>query len=290
MNSALPKSDVPFELSPLPGPFGAEVRGIDLSKPFDDGVRDAILDAFNTNHFLVFRDQALDKPAQVVFSERFGILEPHVNRDFRSQDFPHLHPVNNLGQDGKPSSALMNRGNYFWHTDKSYMAIPSMATILHAVELPPDGGDTEFADMEAAYAALPDETKQRIEGLRMIHSWERSRQKSGSKPATADEITDAPPVSHPLVRRHPATGNKSLYIGTHAYYVEGWDVAEGEKLLDELQTFATQPQFIYRHKWLPGDMVMWDNRALLHRATSSYDMDRHKRILNRTVVRGDVPV
>jgi len=165
MNSALPKTGAPFELSPLPGPFGAEVRGIDLSQPFDDSVREPILDAFNRNHILVFRDQSLDKRAQIVFSERFGELEPHVNRDFRSHDFPHLHPVNNLGQDGKPSSKFMNRGNYFWHTDKSYMAIPSMATILHAVELPPDGGDTEFADMEAAYAALPEETKQRIEGF-----------------------------------------------------------------------------------------------------------------------------
>jgi alpha-ketoglutarate-dependent taurine dioxygenase len=158
------------------------------------------------------------------------------------------------------------------------------------VQLPPKGGDTEFADMQAANDALPEMRKRELEGLRVVHSWERSRQKSGSKPATEAEKQDAPPVVHPLVRTHPATGWKGLYIGNHTSHVEGWSVAEGEALIDELQAFATQAQFVYRHRWQPGDLVMWDNRCLLHRALPNFEMERYARVLNRTVVRGDIPV
>jgi taurine dioxygenase len=280
----------PFALHPLAPLMAAEVLDLDLRRPVDDGLRDAVLDAFNRDHVLVFRDQHLNKAEQVAFTQRFGEMEPHVNADFRGHEFPHLHVVNNLDPDGRPSRAITNRGNYAWHTDKSYMAVPSLATLLFAIEVPPEGGDTEFADMQAAYDALDGAMKARIAGLRMVHSWERSRQKSGSKPATEQEKRAAPPVVHPLVRVHPATGAKSLYIGTHASHVEGRPIEDGERLLKELQDFATQERFIYRHRWRPGDLVMWDNRCLLHRATDTYDMDKHRRILHRTVVRGSVPV
>ncbi len=279
----------PFTLCPLSPLMAAEVLGLNLSQPIDDVLRDSILDAFNQYHVLVFRGQDLSKAAQTEFTLRFGDMEPHVNRDFRGHEFPHLHAVNNLDDSGKPSSTITNKGNYAWHTDKSYMAIPSLATLLHAIELPPEGGDTEFADMQVAYEALADDMKSRIAKLRMIHSWQRSREKSGCLPATEQEIKDAPPVSHPLVRTHPATGTKGLYIGNHASHIEGWPVNEGEALLKELQAFSTQDQFVFRHCWQAGDLVMWDNRCLLHRATDTYDMDRHRRILNRTVVRGEVP-
>ncbi|MEQ8193677.1 MAG: TauD/TfdA family dioxygenase [Rhodospirillales bacterium] len=285
-----PAPNAPFTRRALSPLMAAEIVGLDLSRPVGENLRDAILETFNRDHVLVFRDQHLSKAEQIAFTETFGELEPHVNADFRGHEFPHLHVVNNLGPDGKPARALTNKGNYAWHTDKSYMAVPSLATLLFAVEVPPEGGDTEFADMQAAYAALSDDMKARIGTLRMVHSWERSREKSGSKPATEQEKRDAPPVVHPLVRTHPATGAKSLYIGTHASHVEGWPRADGERLLKELQDFATQERFIYRHRWRPGDLVMWDNRCLLHRATDTYDMDKHRRILHRTVVRGAVPV
>lgn len=281
--------DWPFETEPLSPLMTAEISGFDAAQAFDDFTRDSILEALGRYKVLVLRDQNLNAEAQAVFTKRFGELEPHVNREFRGQGFPEVHPVSNLDESGKPARGR-NIGNYSWHTDKSYMARPSLATILHAVTLPPDGGDTEFADTQAAYTALPESRRAEIEGLRVVHSWERSRQKNGSRPATAQEILDAPPVIHPLIRTHPMTGQKGLYIGNHTSHVEGWPLAEGEALLQELQDFATQDRFIYRHCWAPGDLVIWDNCALLHRACANYDIEAHVRVLNRTVVRGSVPI
>jgi taurine dioxygenase len=278
-----------FDIRPLSELMGAEIFGMNLAKPIDDATRDAILEALNRYKLLVFRDQDLPKEAQLAFTRRFGELEPHVNRDFRSAGAPEVHPVNNLDENQQPSRSIKNIGNYSWHTDKSYMARPSLATLLYAVQLPPSGGDTEFADMQAAYDALPEARKRALQSLRLVHSWERSRQKSGSKPATEEEKRDAPPVVHPLIRTHPATGRKVLYVGNHTSHVEGWEAAKGEALIAELQEFATQPRFVFRHQWQPGDMVMWDNRCLLHRALPNFEMERYARVLNRTVVRGDVP-
>lgn len=279
----------PFEAKPLSPLMGAEVFGLDAAQPISDATRDAVLDALNRYKVLVLRDQDLTPAAQADFTRCFGELEQHVNREFRGAGVPEVHPVNNLDENDKPARGR-NIGNYSWHTDKSYMPLPSLATLLYAVQLPPDGGDTEFADMEAAYAALPEARKQDLQPLRLWHSWERSREKSGSRHATDQEKQDAPPVNHPLVRTHPGTGRKVLYLGNHSSHVDGWPVERGEALIDELQTFATQDQFIYRHTWKPGDMVIWDNRCLLHRAVANFEMDKHVRILNRTVVRGDLPV
>jgi alpha-ketoglutarate-dependent taurine dioxygenase len=281
----------PFVLNVLHQGIAGEITGFDASAPLNTDLRQAVLGAFNACPVLVFRNQMLDKPDQIAFSEAFGDLELAVNRDFRSEGFPMLHEVSNLDlESGKPTSKLSNRGNYYWHTDKSYMPIPSLATILYAVTLPPEGGDTLFAHMGDAYDVLPQDKKSEIETLRMVHSWERTRIKSRSKLATEEEIEDAPPVVHPLVRTHPETGRKSLYLGTHASHVDGMARGAGEALLAELQDFATQERFIYRHKWHPGDLVMWDNRCLLHQATEGFDMDKYVRLLHRTVVRGDAPV
>jgi taurine dioxygenase len=292
MNATAKRMDdaAPFALNILRPGFAAEITDLDLSRPLDRDTRDAIIAAFHESPVLVFRGQALDKEAQIAFTESFGELEGHVNRDFRSDGFPALHEVSNRDlETGKLTSRLQNRGNYHWHTDKSYMAEPSRATILHAVTLPPKGGDTLFAHMGEAFDALSEEIRSQIKTLKVVHSWERTRIKSGSKPATEQEIADAPPVVHPLIRRHPVTGRKCLYIGTHASHVDGMHREAGEVLLAELQDFATQDCFVYRHVWREGDLVMWDNRCLLHKATESYDMDKHLRLLHRTVVSGRPP-
>jgi len=281
--------DWPFEIAPLSPLMAAEIRGFDAAWPIDDLARDSVLEALGRYKVLVLRDQGLNPGAQATFTKRFGELEPHVNREFRGTGVPEVHPVNNLDDNGK-SGRGRNIGNYSWHTDKSYMPRPSLATFLYAVTLPPDGGDTEFADMQAAYAALPDLRQSELAALRVVHSWERSRQKNGSRLATAQEILDAPPVVHPLIRTHPMTGLKGLYLGNHSSHVEGWPTEKGEALLQELQAFAIQDRFVYRHRWQPGDMVIWDNCALLHRALANYDMETHVRVLNRTVVRGSVPI
>jgi alpha-ketoglutarate-dependent 2,4-dichlorophenoxyacetate dioxygenase len=273
----------------LSPPGGVEIVGADLSRPLPQDFIELIRQALLDHQIVVVREQTLTKEQQHDFTLNFGEIEDHVARH-QDVRYSIVHSVTNLDRDGKPTDALETRGNYFWHTDKSYHAVPSLMTILHAVELPPVGGDTQFANMVLAYQALAEPMKARLAGLRGIHSWELSRLASGSKPASEAEKRERPAVSHPIVRTHPETGEKALYIGTHAAGgIEGMDEAEGKALLAELQAHATQPQFIYTHHWRPGDLVMWDNRALLHRAVANYEMGHHRRVLHRTVVRGTVP-
>jgi taurine dioxygenase len=267
---------------------GAEITGADLSQPLAPELKGLILDALLAHHVVVIRDQVLTKEQQYAFTLNFGELEDHVARHSDAR-YGIVHSVTNLDRDGNPTDALETRGNYFWHTDKSYHAVPSWLTMLHAAELPPEGGDTQFANMTLAYQSLPEAMKQRIAGLRVVHSWELSRLASGSRPASEAEIGERPPVDHPLVRTHPDTGEQSLYMGTHAAYILGWPEAEGRALLAELLAHATQPKFVYTHKWRPGDLVIWDNRCLLHRAVANYAMASYRRVLHRTVVRGTVP-
>lgn len=283
------RNDWPFDLAPLSDIMAAEIRGLDLAQDIDDALRDAIREAFLQYRVLCFRDQHLSGQQLVAFSERFGPLESHINHEFRGDAIPELHRVSNLGDDGRPTRKLKARGNFHWHTDKSYLPVPSLATLLHAVELPPEGGATQFADMQAAYDALPPDRKTEFAGLRVVHSWEQSRINSGSRPASEQEKRDAPPVVHPLVRTHPETGRRGLYIGDHSSHIEGRPFAEGRAFLAELQEQATGDRFVYRHRWQPGDLIMWDNCSLLHRATADFDLDRHRRVLHRTVIRGSAP-
>ena len=269
--------------------MGAEVTGLDLAEPLAPGLRDAIVAAFLEHRLLVFRDQRLSAERQHALTLEFGEIEGHVARRADGSRSPLVHVVSNLDADGQPTAAPREYGNYFWHTDKSYHAVPSLLTVLHALELPPDGGDTQFANTAAGYAALPAETKAEIAGLRVVHSWEVSRRKTGGRLATAEEVQERPPVTHPLVRTHPDTGEKTLYLGLHAAHVVGMPEAEGVALLERLLAHTTRPELVYVHTWRAGDLVMWDNRCLLHRAMRNYDMGRERRILQRTVVKGTAP-
>jgi len=280
---------LPFTVTPVGRVMAAEIGGIDLSRPFDDTVRDAILDALNAHKILVFPDQDLSKEAQVAFTLRFGEIEQHVARNYAGESFGDVHLVSNLDPEGRPTKTPRTHGNFFWHTDKSYHDIPSLSTILHAIKVPPEGGGTQFANMELAYETLPDAMKERIAGLRAVHSWEASRDNTFNDPATEESKKERPPVVHPMVRTHPDTGRKSLYIGTHTAHIEGMPVAEGRALLYQLLDFATQPRFQYTHYWKRGQVVMWDNRCLLHRAAGDFAMDKHPRLLHRTVIRGTKP-
>jgi taurine dioxygenase len=278
-----------FTIRPLDGLMGAEIKGLNLSATLEAPIVHDILDAFLAHHILIFRDQDLSKEAQISFTENFGELEGHVHRLPNGKKLPPVHIVNNLDPEGRPTAKPRTTGNYHWHTDKSYHAVPSLATLLHARELPPTGGDTLFANTTRGYETLPEETKQRIEDLRVIHSWEASRRNTGNPPATEAEKKDRPPVTHPLVRTHPSTGKKVLYVGMHTSHVEGMSERESRALLDSLANHTTKPEFVYTHTWRPGDLVMWDNRCLLHRADTNYDMDKYRRLLYRTVVKGSLP-
>ena len=278
-----------IEVRRLSNVMGAEVIGANLSKPLTRSLKAAILDAFLEHHLLAFRDQNLSPEQQHAFTTNFGEIEEHVARLPDGEKLPLVHVVNNLDKDGNPTAQPHSTGNYFWHTDKSYHAVPSLATLLHALELPPEGGDTLFVNTYLAYEALTQDRKEQLADLRAIHSWEASRRNTGNMPATEQQKRERPPVSHPVVRTHPETGRKLLYIGIHTSHIEGMPEAEGKAQLDELLEHASQPEHVYRHKWRQGDLCMWDNRCLLHRADSNYNMSKHRRVLHRTVVRGTVP-
>jgi taurine dioxygenase len=270
---------------------GIEITGMDLSRPLSAADREAIMAAFRAHPILVFRGQHLTKEQQYDFTLNFGEIEGlHVGRHTDGERYTAVHTVSNLDRDGNPSATLRDRGNYFWHSDKSYHAVPSLLTMLHAVELPPAGGETQFANTALAYADLNPVTKHGLRGMRAVHSWEASRLQSGSPPATPEQMAERPPVEHPVARVHPETGRAALYLGNHASHIVGMDKGRGRAVLRSLLDHATRPVFVYSHAWRQGDLVLWDNRCLVHRALAHPGMDRHRRVLHRTVVRGTVPV
>ena len=279
-------TDDGFEIRPLSDVMGAEVIGLDLSQPLSEYTRQVVYDAFVQYQVLVFRRQHLTKAQQIAFSEQFGILEKHTLRNRGQDEYPQLHTVSNLDPDGKPSGTM---GSTKWHTDKSFRPAPSLATILHAVTLPPEGGDTCFADMYRSFEALPEAEKTALASLRVVHSWELSRDNLGKKLSEA-EIRDAPPMTHPLIRTHPDSGRPCFFMGTHASYLEGLPIEEGRARIEQLEAHATNPRFVYRHQWQEGDLLMWDNRCLLHRADQNFDAARYPRVLHRTCLRGTPPI
>lgn len=272
----------------LPGGFGAEIGGIDLREPIAESLREQILAAFAVHHLLILRGQQLGKDRMGEFAAMFGEVEGNVFRNPDGSTLEAIHQISNLDAAGKPAENPYLKSNYFWHSDKAYLPVPALLTMLHAVELPPSGGDTQFADMIQAHASLGDEVRQQIAGLRVMHSLEYMRVSTGDRPPTNEERLAAPPVVHPLVRTHPETGEKSLFLGMYCSHIVGMDAAASRALLNQLLTHATQQRFVYTHRWSPGDLVIWDNRCLLHRAVANYDMAANRRVLLRLVVKGSV--
>jgi len=269
--------------------FAAEIDGVSLDHPLAPAQVDALLAAFIDHRVLLFRHQRLSRAEHIAFSKLFGELEHHVLSQYLDPQHPELYVISNVGPDGRLRGEHPDKGTLFWHTDTSFTPTPSLATILRGIELPADGGQTWFADMQGAYDALPEAMKRRIAGLRVVHDLAMSRVRSGDLPLTDEQRERAPPVAHPLARTHPVTGRKALYMGLHADHIVGMSRQEGRALLDELTEFATQDRFVYKHAWSVDQLVMWDNRTTLHRATA-YDTGRERRIVERTVVRGDVPM
>jgi alpha-ketoglutarate-dependent taurine dioxygenase len=265
---------------------GVALVGADLSRPLSAALRQQIVDALLAHHVVVFPGQELSREAQFTFTVNFGEVEQPEARRARGKRHWVAHVISNLDGAGNPvdrsSSPLSNSR---WHTDKPYYAAPPAVTTLYGVVLPPQGGDTEFANTAMAYAALPEATKRRIAGLRVVFRWGAALGPSGDfDPAPAAESVD-----HPLVRTHPETGVRALYLGNHASHIPGLPEAEGAAMLAALLEHTTQRQFVYVHRWREGDLVMWDNRCLLHRAVANYAIGRDRRILHRTVLRGTVP-
>ena len=279
------KPPIAAPLSPI---LGAEIRDVDLAAPLSDAAFAPIARAFLEHKLLVFPGQALS-PAQIeAFASRFGPIEGHTIRKPDGNVLEGVHAVTNLDADGKPAKKPHINANYYWHSDKAHYPTPSLLTMLYAVEVPPNGGETEFANTEMAYAELPAAMKDRIAGLRVENDFTYAMVNAG-KVLTEEERLAVPPVVHPLVRTHPETGRKTLFIGMYAKSIVGMPDAEGKALIRELLDFATAERFVFRHRWHVGDLVAWDNRCLVHRAVMNYEMTQYRRVLLRCVVRGSVP-
>lgn len=281
-------------ISPVRGNFVARLSGLDLGKPLDLGDFAQVRDAFHRYAVLVFPDQRLTDDEQIGFSERFGPLEVSIRKDRpRRIENPRISDISNVDEkdrvfDPDDERAIYNSGNRLWHTDSSFKRVPAMASLLSGREVPPSGGETEFADLRAAWDALPEERKRGLDALVAEHSFVYSRGLIGYDQFTDAERAMVPPVQQAVVRTHPATGRKSLYLGSHASHVIGRPVEEGRALLKDLLEFATQPRFVYGHAWKRHDLVMWDNRCVLHRGRP-WDEQRHRRVMHRTTVAGSGP-
>jgi taurine dioxygenase len=286
---------MPFDIRPFEdAPLGAEVIGLDLADGASGADIARIRKALANRGVLVFRDQAKLTPAQhVAFSRNFGPLEIHVQHAFHHREHPEILIVSNVVEDGKPIG-LTDAGRY-WHSDLSYVAEPSLGSLLHARELPDEGGDTLFANMVAAYEALPETTRRRIDGLEAEHSYEARNKIQQAKygdlrPALSEEQrAKVRPVVHPVVRVHPESGRKALFVNEgFTTRIIGIPEDESRALLEELFAASVEERFIYRHRWQPNDLVFWDNRQTMHLATPF--PAQYRRRLNRTTIRGDVPV
>ena len=286
-----------ISFTPLRPTIGAECSGIDIGEPLTPEAVAAIDEGMDRYAVLVFRRTTpLSTEQQIAFTRNFGELEPPYTQiqspDGKRLNSPHLADISNLG----PGDRLLGRddrkrlfglGNQLWHSDSSYKAVPARYSLLCAHVVPPEGGNTEFANMRAAYDALDDKTKALIEDLVCEHSRIFSKGALGFS-FTEEEVRAFAPVRQRLVRTHRKTGRKSLYLSSHAGRIVGWPVPEAMLLLRELTEHATQRQFVYSHQWRVGDLVVWDNRTTMHRARR-YEDEKYPRDLRRTTLTDGVP-
>ena len=263
-------------VTPTHPEFVAEISGVDLARPLKPTDRQTIEDAINRYAVVVFRGQTLDDEKQVAFAGHFGPIESSALK-LRHRDIKHriessqVADISNLDGDGnvmKPDARrrLDGLANRLWHTDASFRAVPGALSMLYAHVIPEEGGDTEFADMRAAYDALPEAKKKELEGLVAEHSIWRSREQLGVVQYTDEERASLPPVPQRVVRTHPGSHRKTLYLAAHASHILGLPVADGRLIILDLIEHATQPRFVHAHRWTKGDLVIWDNRCTMHRA------------------------
>jgi alpha-ketoglutarate-dependent 2,4-dichlorophenoxyacetate dioxygenase len=276
---------------PVTPSFGAEVGDLDLARPLDAADLAAVKEAFATYAVLIFPDQQLTQEQHLAFAALFGPLETTIavhRKDAPLRVRKEFADVSNLNHKdkvwGKDSrTRQFQLANRLWHTDSSFKRLPALASLLYARTIPPFGGHTEFADERAAYDALPDATKQRLDGLVAEHSIFNSRAKLGFSNFSDEERHALPPVPQALVRVIPESGRKSLYLASHAGRIFGMPDAEGRALIDELIEHATRRQFVYTHRWRVNDLVMWDDRCTMHRGTAFDDL-RFRRDVQRATV------
>ena len=281
---------MPITVKQLHPHFMGEIGNIDLGQKLDKATVDALTAAIDRHAVLVFHDQLIDDEQQQEFSRNFGDLETTVRayrRDFVARLDVHMADISNLDENNRLLPANDRRrlnalGNRLWHSDSSFKRIPARFSLLSARTIPSWGGETQFADMRAAWDALPDRMKSRVETMICEHTQIFSRGKIGFTDWAEEEREKMAPVPQAMVRTHPGSGRKSIYLSSHAGRIRGMEEPEARMLLLDLNEFATQPQFVYTHTWKAGDLVMWDNRCTMHRARE-YD-ETQVRDLHRTTV------
>lgn len=277
-----------MQINPLAAPLGAEITGVGLTRPLDEVTVAKLRKAWLEYLVLIFPEQAIDDPQLLQFTRNFGELDPPGPNPYGAPfltDFPEINVISNVMEKGLPIGNL-GSGEAVWHADMTYVDKPPNGAILHALEIPPDGGDTYFANMYAAYEELPADLRSRIEGKSAIH--DATYNSAGMMRKGYKEVTDprhAPGAHHPLVRVHPESGRTCLFLGRRRNsYILGLELQESEDLLDQLWEHATQPQFWMCHQWRVDDVLMWDNRCTLHRR-DPFDPDT-RRIMHRTQIKG----
>ena len=277
-------------VTPLTPCFAARVDGADIRRPLDEPTWRAIRAAFEEHSVLVFRGAGLDDDTQVAFSRSWGALEvtrsmnPAAGTPFARQSNLDIKTGEVIPSEDR--RMIYQLANMLWHSDSSFKAVPSLCSLLSGRIVPPEGGATEFASARAAYPSLPPDLARRAEDAVVVHDFAWSRDQIRPGFFTAEERAVYPPVRHPLVRANRVNGRRALFLGAHASHVEGLPLDEGRALLRALLEHVTRPEFCYRHEWREGDLVVWDNRCVLHRATP-YDTARHQRLMQRTTVSGD---
>lgn len=291
---AVALSEIPrqsFEIRPLAGHVGAEIIGLDLRLPLNDQDFASIHRAHLDHHVVVFRDQRITPQQQIDFSRRFGVLQIHVLKQFLLAGHPEILSVSNIVENGQPVG-LGDAGKY-WHSDLSYKELPSLGSMLHAQELPSEGGDTLFADMHRAWDTLPSALREAVEGRQAVHSY-TARYSEGKNAAnwrptlTAEQLAQVVTVTHPVVRTHPENGRKALFVSEgFTTHIVGLPEDESRDLLQQLYAHSVREDNVYRHQWQAHDMVFWDNRSLIHLAAGCPDHLRRK--LYRTTIQGDAP-
>ncbi|MDB5461137.1 MAG: TauD/TfdA family dioxygenase [Caulobacteraceae bacterium] len=266
--------------------FAGTLEGVDLRSITDAEASEfkAVLDS---NGLMIVRGQTLAPDDLVKFAARFGPVEYGVREDFQLPENPDVYVISNIVENGKPKGNP-NDG-FAWHTDLSFLEYPTAYTFLYALEVPPEGGNTEFASAAASYDRLSAEEKARLDALSVRHSYTMLHAtRKGARELTEDEKQRMPDVIHPMVRTHPATGRKALYLGPDTSLPVGVDPKEGSELIWSLMKRTIEPDKVYAHSWRPGDLVVWDNHTMVHRATE-YDRQRYRRLLHRVTVRGERP-
>ena len=284
-----------LEINPLDAALGARVKGVHLSSEVSAHDFDLIAEALIDHHVLVFPEQDISEAEQVGFSSNFGKLEIHPSKAHRSSVQPEIYRVANVGEDGTifPVDSYKARyltGTRVWHTDSSFRAIPSMGSLLRAVEIPPQGGQTSFCNLHSVYEKLPEKLKEIADHHRAVHSYDYIQTLVFGDKARSFNQHDDLVQQHPLTRSHPVTTRRSLYISPHTISkVIGLTETDSRAFLDEIYEFASQDEFVYQHSWSENDVLMWDNRCTMH-AVALYDSARYRRVLLRTTIAGDGPV